>query len=362
MKKVMIFVLLIFLISGAFAKSGVTPSSYVVNFEPGLERDFKFRFIFSDGVESKISLAGDLREYASVNKEKIRGEEEVVVHLELPDEIEKPGTHIIRVGAKGKLTGEGGFALSADVGGIIKVVVPYPGKYVETSLKATRANAGENISLDFDVQSKGDESVGINAYLEIRDAEKLVDTIEFGAVSLSKGEVKKYNVNLNTDDYEPGDYIVKGIVLYDGKVAESETLMRLGHLFVDIMNYTREVSRGEIVSYGIDIESFWNNEIDDVFATGRISGTDIDFKTPSADLRGWEKTHLNGFFDTTGLEGEFAKMILTLHYEGEITQKVVRVKLVDNVDWLLVSVVGILVIIVLSLVGIVIYLWRKKKR
>ena len=78
-------------------------------------------------------VEGDLAEYVTLNKDSLVGSGGVSASLALPIRIETPGTHVIYVGAR-QLPGEGGgIGIVGNIRGVIKVKVPYPGKYATVS-------------------------------------------------------------------------------------------------------------------------------------------------------------------------------------------------------------------------------------
>ena len=138
------FAILVFLCSSALALEGVVPRSYDINFGPGLERDFVFDFVLSGREELRIE--GDLGGYFELDKLEVMGREEVVVHMKLPDRLERFGANEIWVVAGG-------------VRGLIKVNVAYPEKFVGLEISAPNVNLGEDVELKLKVSNLGRERV-----------------------------------------------------------------------------------------------------------------------------------------------------------------------------------------------------------
>ena len=359
-RAIFLIVCLIVCCSNVYALSGVSPASYEIDFKPNLKQDFNFNFLFDEGVEAEIYVSGDLKDYVRLDRESLNGGGRVVVSLYLPLEIETPGTHRIRVGARQLPSEEEGIALVSDVGGIIKVQVPYPGKYAELNLKATNANAGEDINLELVVSSKGKEDIYARPVLKIFNLEGEIEQIDLGERFIASTKNEKFLKTLSTATYKPGDYNVTAIIDYGGeKPAVASRIFRLGELRVGISNWTKEFERDKINRFEIRIESFWNDPIENLHASVEIFDYDIQFSTPSVSLESWKKDILTGFFDTREIKEKKFKANLTLFYEGLTTSEIVELEFKDKANIVLYSILLGLVIIVI-LVIIVLMLKRKK--
>lgn len=337
MKKVFILLIIVFIyIGSAFAYLGVTPSSYEIDFEPNLKKSFVFRFILPDDVNSEIFVESSLSEYINLDKTFLKGGGVVVVLLELPAKIEVPGDHIIKVLAMEHTGSSGGVSISLAVAGIIKLKVPYPGKYAELDLETQNANQGESVRLDLEVFSKGDEDIYATAYIDIFNGESFINRFELGSQLIEHAKSAKFSKTLETKEYLAGDYNATAVVNYGGeKPAISSKIFRLGHLFVGISDYTDKFEENKINRFVIEVESFWNEKIEDLYAEVEIVGYDEVFKTPSTSLDPWKKTTLTGFFDTTKIKGSKFEANITLNYHGETTSKLVELKLNKEFDYII---------------------------
>jgi hypothetical protein len=112
----------------------------------------------------------------------------------------------------------------------------------------------------------------------------------------------------------------------------------------------------------IELESFWNDPIENVYVEGDIIGTNIHFQTPSIPKLGaFEKQRVTGFFDTSGIEGDKFQARLTTHYGDKKTEKVVDLHFVRKTDYLLITLIVVLVLAALFFVYVVIdFVIRKR--
>ena len=214
MKYEVIFFLFVLSLGSVFAISGVSPASYEINFEPNFSGEFSFDFFVEKGVES-LCAEGDLAEYVSFDKDSVSGREDVVVFLNLPSEIDKPGVNYIKIIA-GKI-----------VGGI-KVLVPYPERYVEVGLNAPNVNVGEDILFELELFGRGNKSVIVSPRIGIYENGVEVDVMGIEDVEVFPDDEISVNVSMDTSDYLAGDYMAVAFLDYDNVSVSVENPFRLG--------------------------------------------------------------------------------------------------------------------------------------
>lgn len=348
MKRVIFFCILIFLCSGVFAALGVDPRSYEVDFEPGLTKNFSFDFVL-DNILTDLYIKGDLADYVSLNKNKISGNENVVVLLNLPLEISTPGINQIDI-------------VAGDVVAAIKIKVPYPEKFVELELSAPNVNAGEDVDINLKIINKGIKTMNINYILEIYKGDEKIETIkktqnEF----LNISKTLNYVVSLDTSNYPAGNYNAVALVNYDENIARTENLFRLGELSIRILNYTKVFRENKIDKFEIDVESLWNSDIKNLYAKVRILDSDVGFDTPIVRLNAWEEKTLEGFFDTKSVSNYNILANITLYYNDKSSSKIVELKILKGFDYVLYIVVLISLIIVSFLVWRIFIFIKKLK-
>lgn len=372
MKKagVVIFIAIIILSWQVSAIIGVSPGIYEVNFEPGLKESYLFSYTFDEGVKSEVYAEGDLAEYVTLSTDSLVGGGQVIATIELPGYIEEPGNHRIFIGAMQKAEEEEGgvgVGLVGNVRGVILVKVPYPGKYALISeFYADNANQGEPINLTLHVNSLGDQGITANAFVEIFDeSNSSLEIVHLGTDYLEPREKKIFRKQFQTTNSKAGDYIARAIVKYDAGELTKEAKFRLGTLYVGISNYTEEFTKNKINRFDIEIESFWNNKIKNVYSKVNIIGSEIEFLTPSLDLSPWQKTVLSGFFDASEIEEDRFQANITLYYSDKTTNKIVDLKFRHETDYLLYAIIfggvfiGILVISVIIVTIVLIIRLRK---
>jgi len=360
---------IIFFCSLASAALGVSPAIYELDFTPGLRQIFDFNFFTESNVELEISAAGELSEYVTLNKEKLIGGGNVKALLELPEDSSEinPGLHKIGIVARQIISKEGGaVGTSITLHAEIRIRIPYPGKYADLDFSAGNANAGENVDFKAIIYSRGKESIVTDSYIEIYDSDNnKVELLPLGVNVINPAESAEISKKWNSGKNVPGRYNAILVVEYDSgesrgmKKTTAERGFRLGELFVDIANYTKEFEREKINKFDIVAESFWNDPIESVFAEVSIVGYDISFLTPSSNLEPFGKSILTGHFDTTPIEEKEFKAKILLNYKGKETEKIVDLKFKREINYLLIS--GILVGLILVIITAILFIKRYKK-
>jgi len=324
-----VFVVLVFMCSGIFAISGVSPASYEVDFEPGYSGEFVFNFVIEKGAED-LYAEGYLSEYISFDKNSISGREEVVVFLNLPSEIDTPGVNYIKIIA-GKAMGG------------IKVRVPYPERYVEVGLNAPNANVGEDVFFELELFGKGNESVSVSPRIEIYKDGKEVNVISIDDVEVFPGDEISVNVSINTSDYLAGDYMAVAFLDYDDVSVSVGNPFRLGEFLVELIDYSKFFRENKIDRFEILVESLWDDDMDGVYAEVNVLGFDsASFVSSSEDLDAWGRQVLVGFLDSSEIEGYDFEAEIVLHYGDESVLEIVELKIIkgfDYVFWIVILVV-----------------------
>lgn len=356
-----IFLASIFLFQSVYAFVGVTPVRYEVNFEPGMKKVFYFRFMGDPDVQFKVYAEGDLSQYVGLSTNYLKEPGPVNVLLNLPKEIEKPGAHTIKIGALQQPKARNGVGIVGNIQGRIIVNVPYPGKYLEAELITQDIKYGDIGEFVLKVTSRGKEDVLVQSKIQIYDTKgEIVDEMDLGENYLKSQEKIELYAEFDTLGHRAGKYKAVAAVKYDSKQAKDEKEFRIGELFIEIKDWTKKVWRGKINPFNIEVENFWNDPIENVFAEVFILNQNIRFNTPSATIGGFEKSNLTGYFDTTSIPVEIDRIQakITLFYNGKTTERYVEVKLIKEIDYIMYALIGLAAILAILLITV---MWLTKK-
>ncbi|MBU0760841.1 MAG: hypothetical protein KJ600_01955 [Nanoarchaeota archaeon] len=357
------------LASRASASSfGVSPAIYRLDFEPNLEGSFVFNF-HSDNtdLDFEVGIKGDLAEYVAVDKDNFQGGSgKVNAFLKLPERIETPGLHRILIWAKPIQSASGGMGIVGSPNGVIAVYVPYPGKYAEIQkFEIENANTGEKVPYKLVVYSRGDETITASSRIEILDsANESVKVFNLGSNEIASTEFVAFDSGLDMAGVGAGNYKAVAIVKTDsGQEVRKEDSFKLGELQVKVVNYTRMLEKNKINPFEIEVESFWNDALENVYAEVFVVGTDISFLTPSVELRPWQRSKLTGYFDTTGLEADKVFQVkIVLHYGDETTEELVSLTFVETTNYILIASVISGIVAVLAFIAWVVLKIRKLEK
>ncbi len=351
------------------ASLGITPADIEVNFQPNMHISQNFR-IMGASPEQKIEVyaEGDLAKYVIIDNKEIIGQGSFHVEVNLPAIIETPGRNIIRIGIREMTSEEGGVGTKLAVEGGIIINVPYPGKYAEISqFIFNDINSGESIGFFLEINNLGTEAISTATAVEVYSGEEKLRTFDLGTKYIETQTKAVFEKSFDSQEIKAGVYNATAMVNYGGKeTLELKKVFRVGTLFVNITNWTNEFEKGKINPFEIEIESQWNNGLNNIYAEVNVTdnGKEIDFfKTPSAFLKPWEKIKLRGFFNAENSGTGTHQAEITLFYEGEKTEKTVDIKLArpskENLIWVIGFIGGILLLIT---IGVIIFFIKKRKK
>lgn len=344
------------------AYAGVSPGKYEINFEPNQENVFQFEFFGGEGTRLEIYADGDLAEYVTLSKEEVIGRDFVSVLLEFPNEIEIPGQHVLYIGAREKKDEQSGIVLVANVLGTILVNVPYPGKYATMSFDVVDANIGEPVKMNIKVDSLGDEEIQANSFILIYDeSEKKTQNIELEKFSLKKLETKEIEYLYNTSSLKAGKYKAEAVVEYEGGVLRESKPFRLGELIVLIKDYTKYLYKNQINKLDVNIESQWNDPLENVYAVFEILEHQITIKTPSVNLEGFGSANLSSYLDTTSIDADKLTARIMVYYEDKMTDKFVTLKFKKEINYMMVLIISVITIFIIIIVFLIFWI-RKLNR
>tara|TARA_Y100000310_G_scaffold342919_1_gene448232 strand:- start:3319 stop:4422 length:1104 start_codon:yes stop_codon:yes gene_type:complete len=363
---ILLVLVMVFLINFSSAALGIVPAKSEVGFKPGLDFSVDYR-VLEDDPNKKIILyaEGDLAEYVSFSKQSVVGGGSFSVDVKLPDALSIPGEHRILIVAEEDVDKEiPGIGTSLVLKGVIAVFVPYPGEYLEIKdFGARDVNAGDPVRFNMELINRGASILNVIPKVEIFSGEEKKGELVLSRRVVQSQEHLNLKKDLDTTGYLPGTYEAVLTVDYVAGEAQADLEFRLGHLFVEIVNHTDRVELGSISRFELDVESNWNNEIEGVYAN--VSFWDgenllVDFKTSPTDLNPWEKSTLEGFFDSANFSSGSYLANMSLVYSGRTSNKVGEVKFVEGVNKTVILIIGGILIV------LAILFWRlkngKKKR
>lgn len=376
MKKKVILFMVVFL-SLFFIKSvcalGVTPAVKSYNFESGLSGEIDY-YASEDNPnqELKLSVNGEIAEYFEISKDSLKGSGNFKVKFKLPNSIEKQGKNRVYVRVEEVVDDElasGTIGTAVAIQAVIVINVPYKGKYGEMSFTTENVNEGEPVLFLLDVHNKGIEDFSFSSWIDISSKDGKIETLNFKDRDLESQTSISLKKELDTTNYNPGDYNATAYVDYGTRVLSQEKEFRIGTLNVSVTNYTREIVIGGLKQFDIEVESSWNDVIDGVDADVVLfngSSELVSFETTSTSMTAWEKKNITGFFDTSVfVEGIYDGEITLSYYGKEVGKSEVfpiKVRFVEEkYDYQKIIFIAGIVLGIIIIIFLIILFFRKFK-
>lgn len=366
---------------------GISPARIVVDFTPNMEGDIGFCVINNENKEMPVEyyVKGDLASYITLNESITYLTPKMYkyctkAHYKLPADIAS-GHHDTRIGAvestiSGIIEGTG---ISARVGVEMQwwVEAPVPGKHVSASISVPEGIlVGQQVPIKVILKNDGKEKVTVKTVLDVLSPSSgSLARMEFPLVELeslqSKEQLFKWAGTTIT-----GEYVAKATIFYEGIVGETRQQFIVGGLFVRITRLVIDrIQKGGIRAIPVELQSFWNQRIDNVYAELNITkgGKMIQsgIKTESINLQPWGIAQINGYWDTTEATLGKYNVAVKVFYANKTSQETFNFELVKSSSsgfigsriGLIAVLVAVNVAIVLALVVIVfIYLKGKKSQ
>lgn len=344
--------------------------SFVIDFEPNGEFEYTYKVHPDSGkVQDYLFYAkGDLEEHITFTPEKlydVSGSESpsFKAKISFPDSIE-PGLHRqeICVG-EGEAEGTGGISVKTAACAAIKVLEVYPEVYLLSEIESNNANIGDPVVFDISVENWGRPNISnLYADIDIFEEEKKIETISTDVTSLNSREKKTLTTNLDTSNYDAGNYRAVAKLKYESKEDILNTSFKIGQLSINILNYTKETEIDSVNEFFVEVESGWNTKIENIYADVKVSKegeTLSSFKTVSESLDPWDTKKLVGYVDTTEFEslGEY-DVSIDVQYAGEtestsgkinVVEKTKEEKPIDTTTIIMGAAIVIIIILVVLL-------------
>ena len=315
------YLIFLLLVSTEVVALGISPSSVRFDFEPNLHREIKFNVFSTENQTLNIFVEGDLARYITLSRRSIQGSGELFAVIDLPPKLENTGNSLTHIGAEEVSATGGSIGAKVRIKSRVIIRTPFEGVYIDPpSLSISSINKNERAATTLTVQSFGTENISrLFANIDVLDfSDNMLASRITDIVSLKSLEQTKFETELETSNLKPGSYKGQAEVFYDDLSQKSnEAVFRIGELEVFINNYTKEVVAGQINSFDVEIESSWNNEIENIFAEVVLE-EETRFRTLDTNLKAWEIKSLQGFLDATNIDPGTYSIIIELNYEGQI--------------------------------------------
>ncbi len=304
---------------------GISPAIEEINFVPYEKHTIEFK-VHEKNPDRRVTFyaEGDLAQYVTFDKTESIGSTVFKATISLPGNIETPGKHTLYIVAAEAPLEDSFIGTAIRVKSTIKIYVPYPGKYIESSLSVPSANIGESVPVELKVINRGTENLTIIPIISFYDGSmNKVDEIIFSPRQVDTQREAYFRKYLSTAKFLPDKYLAKAFVDYGGLNQETNTTFNVGSLFVNITDFSKNATSGEINKFAVKVKSGWNSMIESVYADVLILNetSRIEFSTPQIELEAWGEREIIGYFDADGLSAGEYDAEVTLNYNHQTSFK-----------------------------------------
>src|SRR3989344_5728652 len=263
---------------------GITPGRHTTNFAPNAYEKVNFKIINNENKEMQVALhvEGELKDYVKLHDGIIdlkasNKEYETFYEVKLPDKIEKPGNHEIRITAievsKNYKEGESAVFVTTAVVSQLFIRVPYPDKYIEVGeISVLDAEVDRATKFIIPVINLGQKDISkLDAIIDILGptGQKItsISTDSKKINSMDKTElVAQWKAEVN-----PGKYKAVVNFNYDNNYLKKEKSFEIGNLLIEIIDvFVKDFKLGSVAKFNILVENKWSEKISDVYAGMKI--------------------------------------------------------------------------------------------
>ncbi|MFC1728653.1 hypothetical protein ACFLZ7_04305 [Nanoarchaeota archaeon] len=377
-KSIFLFVCIFIMLSPiVFSEVGVylSPTKKEIKFEPGIEKSFMFYF-FADG-PVRISAQHDFTEYVTFDRTYFplgpeRENAAVKMTVKLPEEPKIFGERVIQFTITEAPAASAGVGARAAVKQRVIVLVPFPGKYIEGEFNIGSIKVNDTAKLKLELLNIGTETVNlVESVIKVYHEGKEIASFVADPVSLESKERKTLTVLWNTTGIGAGKYLVKAFGTYDGGRKFNVTgEARVGNILVKVTDHTRRFIKDVINPFYINITSFWNEIIYDVYAKIAVyeNGTVRKrLSSPFIEVGAWKPGILAAHLDTSDLSLGEHNITINLIYSNR-TATVMSTILVENeglrlpafINTTSVLILGVIILVIANIIFFIFLAGRKK--
>jgi len=159
-----------------------------------------------------------------------------------------------------------------------------------------------------------------------------------------------------------GRYKALARINYDGSILEEKKNFNVGERLAKILNISdAKVKKGDIAKFDINIQSYWNEIIKDVYLELKVVGQEVNSRTESISLGPWDSRTITGFLETSSLEEGEYEVDVILNYDDKYSEAKTSLVVTKGFSLSVTTIVLIVIIAILILLVIINIVMFKKK-
>ena len=271
MKRLFCIVFLVVVMAYFSNALAVSPASMEIDFSPEATYNISLR-VTNNGespIEVRLSFDGEMKNYLLLSdptKETIPiaslASKFVNIMIKLPQVLEKAGKRVASITISETQASAGAVSVLTSITVPISINVPYPGKYAELTVSANDISQHEKPTFDIVIKNLGKEVINsLIGHIEVLDNNKIIESLVSSAISTKPQNTDKLSLR-SSMKYQSGEYKVFAYADYDGlKTPRENTVLRVGSLFINITDYTKELEQDKTNRFSIKIKNLWNKQI-----------------------------------------------------------------------------------------------------
>ncbi len=325
---------------------GIGPGIIEIPYEPGKTKTFTIKIVNNERKDTSadITFEGELADFITAESSKIiftkdDAYKKVRFKIRMPEHLENPGPHETKIFIKEHVKrrkNEEGTQIVVDIAyyAIVRVNVPYPGKYAKIRLIAPKFDVGKTSAFGIEIQNLGTETLFAESSISI------LTPLEVAIASLAADQVpvnprEKEMVTITWTPEKAGRFRAIADVVYGDGFARDEKEISVGKAHIKIMDITsRNFRLGEINRFDIVLKSEWNEPIKNVYAIVEISGKDgtlySQYRSGHVLMPSFGTKSIPAYLETNKLnEGEYVMKII-LHYLGSKQENEFNISIQKN--------------------------------
>lgn len=344
MKKLMILIIGVCMMSNVLAL-GISPAKIETEFELNKEQEFTVNVINNEAKTIDVAMyaQGELGEYVKFKPSKIKMEpsdysKPVQFSLKLPKEIETPGVNEILVTAKEIVPNKEDQPIvigsSVSVISVLKVNVPYQGKYATANIYVSEAEPGSEATIAIEVKNLGKEKITrAKATVNIINPEgESAATLNTDEKSIEPGT--KRELITKWTPTEAGTYKAVSLINYDEKQTTATKEFQVGNFFLRLLSVTvKNFKLGGIAKFDILTQNIGNEMIMQAFSKIMLDKNNqkiMDAESNRVDMNKGETRVMNIYWDTEGVAKGIYYGIVRLVYLDKSSEKKIKMTINEN--------------------------------
>ncbi len=337
------------------------PARVDFDYKPGEEQIINYYVDTTPDVLMNISAEGDMVQGITFTKTEMQGSGSFLVKIKMPNEAEKPGPNDLYIFVKQVKNEKTGFGTAISLGALVRINVPYPGKYAQADLTVNNANKGEPVTIELVINNKGKETIAVQPKLGIYFKNELIEEFDMSEsqriIEVTKSE--SFKKTINTKEYLPGNYRAVATIDYQGnKPLIKEAEFRIGTLNMEIINYTTTINEGKINPFFVEVQSDWKDIIEGVYANITLFDNQnrniLTFLTPPVTVSGFQSYMLKGFVDATQIKKGSYNSTISIYYKDKITTKNATIKVISDSKVLIIIAAGVIALLIIITIILII--------